>query len=152
MRLAVLKNLAEDKFLSGARWGVLFTFIVCSSVAKAAKIVVNRSVPAAPYSLADTRAVFTMQQRFWPNGEPIKVFTLSDNNPVHKDFVKNNLDMFPHQLRRVWDRMIFSGTGIAPIQLDSEQEMIEKIANTPNAIGYLNSRAIHEKIRLFEFQ
>jgi hypothetical protein len=48
--------------------------------------------------------------------------------------------------------MTFSGTGIAPTQLDSEQDMIDKIASTPNSIGYIKSRPNNEKIRLFEFQ
>lgn len=147
-----MQKLDKDKLMYGTGWVCLLTLIFCSAAVNAADIVVNQTVPAAPYSLADTRAVFTMQQRYWPNGEPIKVFTLSDSNPIHKDFVKNNLDMFPHQLRRVWDRMTFSGTGMAPFQLDSEQEMIDKIANTPNSIGYLNSRPSNEKIRLFEYQ
>jgi len=119
---------------------------------RSAEIIVNQSVPAGPYSLMDVRAIFTMQQRFWPNGEQIKVFTLSDSNPVHKDFVKNNLNMFPHQLRRGWDRMVFSGTGSAPVRLDSEQEMIDSLMNTPYSIGYSNSRPGSEKIRLFEYQ
>lgn len=48
--------------------------------------------------------------------------------------------------------MLFSGTGAIPVQLNSEQEMIDKIANTPYAIGYLNGRPDNEKIRLFEYQ
>jgi hypothetical protein len=147
-----VQKFEQDTLLYVTGWVCLLTLIFCSAVVNASNIVVNQTVPAAPYSLADTRAVFTMQQRYWPNGEPIKVFTLYDSNPIHKDFVKNNLDMFPHQLRRVWDRMTFSGTGMAPTQLDTEQEMIDKIANTPNSIGYLNSRPSHEKIRLFEYQ
>ena len=124
----------------------------CCYAVSAAEIIVNHTVPAGSYSLMDVRAIFTMQQRFWPNGEQIKVFTLSDSDPIHKDFVKNNLNMFPHQLRRGWDRMTFSGTGNAPIQLDSEQDMIDRLINTPYSIGYLNSRPDNEKIRLFEYQ
>jgi ABC-type phosphate transport system substrate-binding protein len=118
----------------------------------AAEIIVNASVPAARYSRADARAIFAMHLRIWPNGEPIKVFTLADDDRVHKDFVKNNLNMFPHQFRRAWDRMTYTGTGIAPIQLDSEQEMIEKVMNTPNAIGYVSKKPDHAKIRLFDYQ
>jgi hypothetical protein len=122
------------------------------SFVNAAEIIVNESVPRSMYSLMNVRAIFTMQQRFWPNGEQIKVFTLSDSNPVHKDFVKNKLNMFPHQLRRGWDRMVFSGTGSAPMQLESEQDMIEKLVNTPYSIGYLNGRPDNEKIRVFEYR
>lgn len=121
-------------------------------VAGAADIIVNRSVPYGHYSRDDTRAIFAMRQRLWPNGEQIKVFTLPDNNPVHKDFIKNNLNMFPHQFRRAWDRMTYTGTGVAPIQLDSEQEMIDKIMNTPNAIGYVSKIPDNAKIRLFDYQ
>ena len=118
----------------------------------AAVIIVNESVPKARYSRADARAIFTMHLRRWPNGESIKVFTLADDEPAHKDFVKNNLDMFPHQLRRAWDRMTYSGTGVAPIELDSEQEMIEKILHTPNAIGYIKHKPKNAKVRLFDYQ
>jgi hypothetical protein len=139
------------KLISFIRAGIIVSTMGCSSV-NAAEIVVNQTVPSKQYTLADIRAVFMMRQRFWPNGEQIKVFTLSDSDLLHKDFVKNNLNMFPHQLRRIWDRMLFSGTGAIPVQLDSEQEMIDKIANTPYAIGYLNNRPDNEKIRLFEYQ
>jgi ABC-type phosphate transport system substrate-binding protein len=125
---------------------------LCPILADAADIIVNDSVPAAHYTRTDTRAIFAMHLRIWPNGEPIKVFTLADDDPVHKDFVKNNLYMFPHQLRRAWDRMTYTGTGIAPIELDSEQEMIEKVTNTPNAIGYVKNKPNHAKIRLFDYQ
>jgi len=121
-------------------------------VAGAANIIVNDLVPSVRCSRAETRAIFAMRQRLWTNGEQIKVFTLADDNPVHKDFVRNNLNMFPHQFRRAWDRMTYTGTGVAPIQLDSEQEMIKKIMNTPNAIGYVSKKPDNAKIRLFDCQ
>jgi hypothetical protein len=119
---------------------------------EAAKIIVNAAVPSVHSSRADTRAIFAMHLRIWPNGETIKVFTLTDD-PIHKDFVKNSLGMFPHQFRQDWDRMIYSGTGIAPIQLDSEREMIERVMNTPNAIGYVGKKPDdNAQIRLFDDQ
>lgn len=117
----------------------------------AAEIVVNESVPSAGYSLNKTRAIFAKQLSFWPNGEKIKVFVMADDQPLHKQFCKQNLNMFPHQLRRIWDRKVFSGTGQAPYLVKTEEEMLEKISNTPNAIGYLSNGSGHEKIRLFDY-
>ncbi|MGZ8162037.1 MAG: hypothetical protein ACXWTK_08060 [Methylobacter sp.] len=151
MRILNCRRVEYGKLVISFIAGIV-AFTTCSPIAHAAEIIVNQTVPSEQYSLVDTRAVFTMRQRFWPNGEQIKVFCLSDNNSLHKDFVKNNLNMFPHQLRRAWDRMTYSGTGAVPVQLDSEQEMIDEIANTPNSIGYLNSRPNNEKLRLFEYQ
>lgn len=77
---------------------------------------------------------------------------LADDVLLHKQFTKENLNMFPHQLRRVWDRKVFSGTGQAPYVVETEVEMVSKILNTPNAIGYLSDASTYEKIRLFEHQ
>jgi hypothetical protein len=151
METFTLQQFVHEKLASFLKVGIIIAIMSLSSV-NAAEIVVNQTVPSKQYTLAEVRAVFMMRQQFWPNGERIKVFTLSDDASLHKDFVKNNLNMFPHQLRRIWDRMLYSGTGAIPVQLDSEQEMIDKIANTPYAIGYLNSRTDNEKIRLFEYQ
>jgi ABC-type phosphate transport system substrate-binding protein len=145
-----LQQLGNEKPIFGHILAVLFIFAAFSPVVTATEIVVNKTVPTADYSTEDIRAIFAMQKRIWPNNRQIKVYTLSDSNPLHKDFVKNNLNMFPHQIRRIWDRMTYSGTGTVPIELDSEQEMIDKIANTPDSIGYLNSKIDNENIHSFK--
>jgi len=83
------------------------------------------------------RSIFAMRTPHWPNGLPIQVFVLDDQAPIHISFCKHLLGMFPYQLRRVWDRQVFSGTGIAPITVKTEQEMINRVATTQGAIGYI---------------
>lgn len=130
---------------------ILVALLSVFSVSKgnAVEVVVNQSVPVQTITLNKIRAIFTMRQKFWPGGEPIKVFTLADQDPIHKKFTKNKLQMFPHQLRRVWDRMVYSGTGRAPVVLENEQQMLDKVANTPHAIGYLSKEPENEQIRVF---
>jgi ABC-type phosphate transport system substrate-binding protein len=139
--------LGNKKPIFGHILVVLVLFVTYSPFITATEIVVNKSVPTVDYSTADIRAIFTMKKRVWPNNRQIKVYTLSDTSPLHKDFVKNVLQMFPHQIRRIWDRLTFSGTGGAPIELESEQEMIDKIANTADSIGYANSKPENENVR-----
>jgi hypothetical protein len=144
-----LQKLGSKKPYSGYFLAIYLIFVVFTPIAPAAEVVVNKSVSTGEFSTAEVRAIFAMQKRFWPNNKQIKVFVLADNNPIHKDFVKNILQMFPHHIRRVWERITFTGTGTAPIVLDSEQEMIDKIANTPDSIGYLNSVPDNENIHSF---
>ena len=96
--------------------------------------------------------MFVMRLTQWENGETIKVFVLPDDHPVHKSFTKNNLNMFPHQLRSIWNRLVYSGTGTAPTQVSSLEEMQEAISNTPNAIGYLDSPAENSKVHPLDYQ
>ncbi len=88
-----------------------------------------------------------MRMTSWPNGMPIRVFVLGDKNDLHADFSKRILGVFPHQLRRAWNRQIFSGIGQAPERVESEAEMRNRVAETPGAVGYLSEDMINEQIR-----
>lgn len=100
----------------------------------------------------DLRSIFSLRTRYWENGEKIRVFVLPDDHPVHKVFVKEKLHMFPHQLRRTWNRMTYTGTGQPPIMVNSVPEMIEKIKGTQNSIGYIDMRIKDESIQVFDTQ
>ena len=96
------------------------------------------------------RSIYSMRTRYWGNGEKIRVFVLPDNHPLHKTFVKQKLQMFPHQLRRTWDRMTYTGTGQPPITVDSIAEMLEKIKRTKYSIGYIDRRVEDEDIHFLD--
>ncbi len=93
------------------------------------------------------KAIFSMRWRTWEDGTPIHVFVLSDNNKLHVNFTKKYIGVFPHQLRKAWDRLVFSGTGQAPIQVGSLEEMLNKIHNTPGSIGYITTEKINESVK-----
>ncbi|WP_300970191.1 hypothetical protein [Thiocapsa sp.] len=98
----------------------------------------------------EARLFFTMRLKNWPNGTLVKVFVLPDNNALHNRFSNEVLGLYPYQLRRVWDRQIFSGTGQAPTTVSSEQEMLDRVATTPGAIGYADGPIENPSIRLLE--
>lgn len=112
------------------------------------KVVVNSSVYQRDLSITTVRAIFGMRLRTWPGGAPIQVFVLYDENPLHATFCKQVLNIFPHQLRLAWDRLVFSGTGQAPYQVLSEEEMRTRVAITPGAIGYLGEGMINGSVRV----
>ena len=116
------------------------------------EVFVNASVPERQYSKADLRAIFAMRKTYWSDGSKIQVFVLPDNESLHQQFTKLKLNMFSHQLRSIWDRMIFSGTGKAPVELKSEAKMREKIATTPGAIGYLVKKNNNDGIRMLTYE
>ena len=105
--------------------------------AQGQETIVNAGVPAASMNLNDARAAFGMRLLEWPDGTPVRVFVLDDDHPVHKEFVKKVLQVFPYQLRQSWDRLVFSGTGQAPQVVASQAEMLSKVGKTPGAIGYV---------------
>ncbi|WP_214660560.1 hypothetical protein [sulfur-oxidizing endosymbiont of Gigantopelta aegis] len=116
------------------------------------EVVVNTSVLEETYSLSDIRAIFAMRKMHWNNGDKITVFVLPDNNPSHRQFTKSKLNMFPHQFRRIWDRLIFSGIGQGPQEVDSFAAMLEALSTVPGAIGYLKSPIENTNVRVLNYE
>lgn len=113
----------------------------------AVTIIVNPSVTVSSASQNAVRSMFAMKLLQWPDGQPVRVFVLPDDNSLHKAFCKEVLDVYPYQLRQTWDRLVYSGTGQAPIEVGSEEEMLKSVANTPGALGYLKKTKPGERIR-----
>jgi len=82
------------------------------------------------------RAIFTMRIRAWPDGAPVRVFVLPDDNDTHDRFCREQLGMYSYVLRDLWDRLEFTGTGLAPTVVHSLDEMRARVQATPGAIGY----------------
>lgn len=114
----------------------------------AADVVVNHSVPESELTRNVARLVFTMRLLRWQDGNRVRVFVLPDSHAVHRDFAKHSLELYPRQLRRVWDRHLFSGSGPVPVQVDSVEEMARLVAETPGAIGYLPDGLARETVRV----
>lgn len=93
-----------------------------------------------------------MRQRTWPDGQAIQVFVLPNRNHTHARFVKEQLAAYPHQLQLAWDRMVFSGMGQAPNRVRDLNEMRERVASTPGAVGYLEREYLDESIQVISVE
>ena len=139
-------------------WTVLLVLVVGRPAvvlaAENIQVVVNAASPAHELSRASLRAIFAMRVRHWPDGTPITVFVLPDRDERHRAFCKSVLQVYPYVLRDTWDRLVFTGTGQAPIQVASPEELIRYVTLVRGAIGYSvqNGRTAHERIRPLEIR
>jgi periplasmic binding family protein len=137
-------------------------------------VIVNPAAPAGEAIARNTlSAIFGMRLRAWENGTPIRVYVLPDNHAVHVMFCKQILGVFPHQYRTAWDRLVYSGTGQAPLEVASEEEMRTRVggtrgeapvvvggedemrarvAGTAGAIGYLTRKMVDESVTVLQVQ
>ncbi|MFC6669195.1 hypothetical protein [Marinobacterium aestuariivivens] len=117
----------------------LLLAIVLSSLqpASAGTVIANAGVAPGSLSRDHLFALFSMRVSRWPGGEPVTLIVYPDQHPAHARFVKRTLQIYPYQLRSIWDRYIFSGTAQAPVVVESAAQMLERVRRTEGAIGYL---------------
>jgi len=78
-----------------------------------------------------------MRQTQWLDGQRITVFVLPRYHALHLQFSKERLEMYPYQLDRIWNKLTYSGLGVAPITVVSPAALINAVRSTPGAIGYV---------------
>lgn len=128
--------------LNRPRWLVatllLWSFLACnfSSAGTPVILIAHESVNLDKLNTSTLRAIFSLRKRSWENQTPIKVFVLPDNHPLHKNFCKTVLKIYPYVLRDQWDRVIFSGVGTPPTTVKDIEELRRVVTSTPGAIGY----------------
>lgn len=127
---------------------IILVAVCCPAVypAWAVEVIAHSGIAAQTQPLNTTRAIFGMRQLAWSEGAPIRVFVLPDKHPLHSEFCKEILNIYPYQLRQSWDKLIYSGTGQAPTEVSSEEEMIARVASTPGAIGYVRKVNGHAQV------
>lgn len=120
------------------------------SPCSAAELIVHQGLSVPEISRNEARLYLTMRLRNWPDGTPVQVFVLPDDDPLHHKVVTDIFGLFPHQLRRAWDRQLFSGTGQVPTTVPTEAELIQRVAATPGALGYARSASGHPGVQLLK--
>lgn len=94
------------------------------------------------------RAIFAMRETRWSDDSPVRVFVLPDQHPVHRQFCKDPLSIYPFILRRHWDRLTFTGTGPMPAMVTNQTDMLEKVSQTPGSLGYVRKSMITDAVKI----
>jgi hypothetical protein len=150
-----LNNVRPRRFAGGPpqrRWPRLAVLLLtlAASTSAAQEVIAHGDLDCGVLSRNQARLFFTMRLQNCPSGSAVKVFVLPDDHALHGEFAKLVLGLFPYQLRQVWDRQVFSGTGQAPTTVRSEAEMVERVATTPGAVGYAAKPPTSPGIKLLE--
>ncbi len=128
------------RVLSKTRWFVLLLgFLGCWSAASAQDVVLvaNKGVQISGIRDADLRAIFTGEKTRFADGSHAVPVTLK-GGPAHEVFLKKHVREDPEEFRAQWRKAVFTGQGTMPRAFDSEAALIEYVAVTPGALGYVS--------------
>lgn len=113
---------------------------------RAVEIIAHIDVSQLTLTTAQLRRIYTMRQLNWADDNAITVFVLPSQHVLHKSFSKERLQIFPYQLNRIWHKLTYSGLGVAPIVVNSPEELILAVIKTPGSIGYADEELLADLV------
>jgi ABC-type phosphate transport system substrate-binding protein len=130
---------------------VLFLLVACASLlthsayAQVA-VIANSSVKVASVSKAELSDVFTGTASSLKDGSRVTPVLLK-SGVAHSEFLNEYVHKSDNAFRAGWRSLVFSGQGAMPKAFDSEAAIVEYVAATPGAIGYVSKTTAHDKVK-----
>lgn len=127
---------------------ILFLLILMLSGSAMAELTViaNESVPVNELSANDIKQIFTGKKRSWDNGDIIAPAALVSGES-HEAFLSRFIEKSRMQFRTHWKKLVFTGQAQALKEFESESDLVEFVAGTKGAIGYIDSASPHKNVK-----
>lgn len=77
----------------------------------------------------------------WPDGEPMLPVDLRFESPVRQLFSEAVLRRSVFAVRSYWQQHIFTGRGVPPPELESDEAVVRYVKSNRGAVGYLSAGA-----------
>ena len=128
-------------------WIICLLLLVAVGGAHAQVIIItNKSVDETQLTKQDIQKIFLGKESQWPDNTKIHVVNLK-NDDIHKAFLKEYIGRSATQYKNWWKKMLFTGKGDPPQEFDSVEELVEFVAKTKGAIGYIDTPPANENVK-----
>ena len=102
------------------------------------KVIVHAGNPISSVSQGQVAGLFLKRETRWRNGVEVVPVDLPETSQTRRTFSKAMLRRSADAIKDHWNRQIFSGRGVPPLQLASEREIVEFVGSNPGAVGYVS--------------
>ena len=112
------------------------------------KVVANSSVAVSSISADDLIGVFLMTKSSLGGGhvEPV----VEEGGPAHEGFLKEYIHKTAQALQNYYRSQLLAGNASMPKILSSDAEVVEYVAKTKGAIGYVEASAGAAGVKILE--
>lgn len=123
-------------------------FALAASFASAEVVViVNAASPVSSASAGDIAQIY-LGKRSDIGGNTVVAVDQAEGNASRAVFYDKVVEKNPSQLNAYWSRLIFTGKGSPPRQVGSDAEVADAVADDEEAIGYIDSSAVVEGVKV----
>lgn len=134
-------------------WGIMLFSLLTSAPVLAQEVVViaNSSVEVDRLGRGTVSDIYRGNKTSWDDGETIRVAMLKGGG-THETFVRDIVGGTPAQLKNLWKKAVFTGTGTPPKVFKTEADLTKYVASTRGAIGYVNSSTAHGEVKVISLR
>lgn len=92
--------------------------------------------------------IFLGKSKSFPGGGTAIPVNIKEGSAVTDEFNDKVLGKNSAQLKSYWSKLVFTGKGSPPKEVDSEQDVIDLVKSNPAVIGFVSSGALADGVKV----
>lgn len=118
----------------------------CSVFAEVAVIVNKANNDAIDDSMV--KKIYLGKAKSFAGGAKIDVFALKGDSAVAEEFIDKALSKSNSQYKSYWSKLIFTGKGTPPEEVDSPEDVISKVKGSAGGIGFIPADKVTDDVKV----
>lgn len=109
--------------------------------ARAYRVIVHPDNPVTSIERHRLSEIFLKKITTWPDDEHTAPVDLAASSPLREKFTDAVHGKSLSAVKSYWQQLIFSGRGLPPPELDSDEAVVRYVLSHRGAIGYVSDKA-----------
>lgn len=94
------------------------------------------------------KRIYLGKAKKYPDGNQIIALNQTHGSAITNEFSDKVLKKSASQLKAYWSKLIFTGKGTPPSEMDDDAAVKKLVANNPDTIGYISSDSVDDKVKV----
>jgi ABC-type phosphate transport system substrate-binding protein len=110
-------------------------------------VVVNPKTASAGLDKSAMREIYTGNKTKWADGKKIEFVVLADSGDINETFMNQFVGKTVPQFVAFWKKQVFTGKGAEPKTVKTEKDVLDYVAATDGAIGYVAAGSVSGSVK-----
>lgn len=126
---------------------VISCILLSSSAYAGVAVIVHPSNNASLDTNSIVKIFLGKEKNYSSGGAAIPV-DLKQGSSTRTAFVTTILNKSDKQMKAYWSKLLFTGKGVPPKEMDTDADVINLVKSNPSLIGYIDSSAVNDSVKI----
>ncbi len=127
---------------------ILLSLLFLSTLFADIVVIVNSESKVETLNDDYTKMVFMKKIKRLPSGEVLIPLDHNSESEIYNNFYMSVANKNKSRMSKYWAKRVFTGKGQAPEVLASDEEVIRRVMNNINSVGYINSESLVDGVKV----
>lgn len=113
-------------------------------------VIVNKANNIASMKQSEIARLFLGKSSEFSDGSKAIPINQPLSSATRQQFDSTVLNRSEAQMKSYWSKMMFSGEGSPPVEMNGDLEVLQRVMSDANVIGYVDSSAVNDAVKIIE--